>query len=142
MEVPKTWTESTGALALNPKKGTIELAMISPEVKYGFSNNLIIMQDELNGLTTSAQYSELNYAQTLRHYLESARVKDESIIFDDTDESHVYVFTAKYNPNTPRLQFIQTAKVCGTTVHFVHFSLALDKDPDAYIPLLKTLTCK
>jgi hypothetical protein len=142
MQVPTLWKSNTGVLLPNPKSGSLELALISPDVRYGFSNNLVIMKDNLNGIISSKKYAELNSVQTTRNYLEYTKIQDELILFSDSDESRISVFEAKYNPATPRLKFIQTAKVCGTSVYLIHFSLALDKSPDAYIALAKTFSCK
>lgn len=100
------------------------------------------MSDSLNGIITSTRYAELNSVQSSQKYLEYTKLLDDPIIFTDTDQSRVTVFEAKYNPSTPRLKFIQTAKVCGTSVFLIHFSLALDKVADPYIALAKTFTCK
>jgi hypothetical protein len=111
-------------------------------MRYGFSNNLIVMKDSLNGIISSKKYSELNAAQSQKNYLEYTKIQSDPIIFTDSDESRIIVFEAKYNPSTPKLKFIQTAKVCGTNVFLIHFSIALDKSPDAYIALAKTFQCK
>lgn len=142
MQVPDLWRDHSGTLIPIPKSGSLELALISPDVRYGFSNNLIVMKDILNGVITSKKYAELNSIQTSKNYLEYTKLQDDLIIFSDSDESRVTVFEAKYNPSTPKLKFIQTAKVCGTRVYLIHFSLALEKSPDAYITLLKTFSCK
>ncbi len=142
MQVPALWSANTGTMTPTPKSGTLELAIVSPDVRYGFSNNLIIMRDSLNGIITSSRYAELSNVQSSKHYLEYTKLQDDPIIFSDTDASRVTVFEAKYNPSTPRLKFIQTAKVCGTSVYLIHFSIALDKAPDAYIALAKTFACK
>mgnify|MGYP000935763099 FL=1 len=142
MQIPALWKNNTGANIPNPKSGSLVLALISPDIRYGFSNNLIIMQDSLNGIISSKRYAELNNVQTTKNYLEYTKIQDDLILFSDSDESRVSVFEAKYNPSTPRLKFIQTAKICGTSVYLIHFSLALDKSPDAYIALAKTFSCK
>ena len=142
MQTPSLWTANTGGLVPTPRSGTLELALVSPDVRYGFSNNLIIMRDSLNGIITSSRYAELSSVQSSKNYLEYTKLLDDPIIFSDTDESRITVFEAKYNPSTPRLKFIQTAKVCGTSVYLIHFSIALDKSPDAYIALAKTFSCK
>ncbi len=100
------------------------------------------MKDTLNGIITSKKYAELSSIQTSKNYLEYTKLQDDLIIFSDSDESRVTVFEAKYNTSTPKLKFIQTAKVCGTQVYLIHFSIALDKSPDAYIALAKTFSCK
>lgn len=142
MQVPASWSANTGTLLWSPKTGSIELMLVSAEVRYGFSNNLVIMKDSLNGIITSLKYAELNSVQTSRNYLEYAKVQNDPILFSDSDNSRVTVFEAKYNPNTPKLKFIQTAKVCGTDVYLIHFAIALDKSPDPYISLAKTFTCE
>lgn len=100
------------------------------------------MKDSLNGIITSSRYAELSGVQSSKNYLEYTKLQDNPIIFSDTDESRITVFEAKYNPTTPRLKFIQTSKVCGTNVYLIHFSISLDKSPDAYIALAKTFSCK
>lgn len=142
IQVPALWKMSTGSLFGSLKTGSLELALMSPDVRYGFSNNLIIIKDTLNGIITSAKYAELNSIQTKWNYLEYTKIQNDRIIFSDTDESRISVFEAKYNPSTPKLKFIQTAKVCGTSVYMIHFAIALDKSPDAYIALAKTFACE
>ncbi len=142
MQTPALWKASTGTVGPSPRSGTLELALISPDMRYGFSNNLVIMRDSLNGIITSSRYAELSGVQSAKNYLEYNKLQDDPIIFSDTDTSRVSVFEAKYNPSTPRLKFIQTSKVCGTSVYLIHFSIALDKSPDAYIALAKTFSCK
>lgn len=100
------------------------------------------MNDLLATPVTSKKYSELNYVQTTKNYLEYTKLQDSSITFPDSDESRVYVFEARYNTTTPRMKFIQTAKVCGTSVYLLHFTLSLDKDAENYISLMKTFECK
>ncbi len=142
IQTPALWIANTGGLTPTPRSGTLELALVSLDTRYGFSNNLVIMRDSLNGIITSSRYAELSSVQSSKNYLEYTKLQDDPIIFSDTDSSRVSVFEAKYNPSTPRLKFIQTAKVCGTNVYLIHFSIALDKSPDAYIALAKTFSCK
>lgn len=91
---------------------------------------------------TSRRYSELNNLQTKKNYYEYASLKEEDMIYNDSEPTRVYVFEAKYNETTPKLKFIQTARVCGTKVYLLHFTLSPDKKSDNYISLLKTFTCK
>ncbi len=142
IQVPALWTANSGGITPTPRSGTLELALVSPDTRYGFSNNLVIMRDSLNGIITSSRYAELSSVQSSKNYLEYTKLTDNPIIFSDSDSSRVSVFETKYNPSTPRLKFIQTAKVCGTSVYLIHFSIALDKSPDAYIALAKTFACK
>ncbi len=142
MQVPKTWTEANKQSVPAPRHGSVLLAFVSPEVKYGFSNNLIVMQDSLSSIITSKRYAELNSIQTSKNYLEYTKLQDQEFTFSDTEISRLYVFEARYNQTSPRMKFIQTARVCGSNVYLLHFSLALDKSPDIYTELLKTFVCK
>lgn len=111
--VPSTWS-SSGQIDLlpTPAHGSVILASKSPEKKYNFSNNFLIIKDRLDGLMTSAAYSEINNVQTTRKYLQYSPVKTADILFKDGDSSKAYVFDAQYNSNTPRVRFVQTAKIC------------------------------
>ncbi len=100
------------------------------------------MSDSLDTPVTSKKYSELNHIQTTKNYLEYTKLQELPFTFTDADESIMYVFEARYNKTTPRMKFIQTAKVCGTRVYLLHASVSLDKVVDKYIELLKTFECK
>lgn len=86
MQVPELWTPNTGGTLPTPRSGMISLALISPDVRYGFSNNLLIMRDSLNGIITSKKYAELSSVQSSANYLEYTKLQDDPIIFSDTDE--------------------------------------------------------
>lgn len=142
LQVPKNWTPNTQSNLPTPKIGSIALSYISPEVKYGFSNNLLVLTDALDMPVTSKKYSELNNVQTTKKYLEYTKLKNEAILFSDSDESMLYIFEARYNTATPRMKFLQTAKVCGTRVYLMHIALSLDKSADTYKDILKTFECR
>lgn len=142
IDIPEGWVTTPSQTIPTPKNGTVVLTAISPEVRYGFSNNIIVMKDSLDTPVTSKKYSELNQLQTTRNYLEYTKILDDALLFGDDDESRVSVFEAKYNTTTSRMKFIQTAKVCGTSVYLVHAAIALDKNSDNYIDLFRTFECQ
>lgn len=141
-QVPKNWIIADKAILPTPTRGTLALAYMSQDVKYGFSNNYVIMADSANIPITSKKYSEYNHIQTTKNYLEYTKLQELPIAFWDSDPWLLYVFEARYNKTTPRMKFIQTAKVCGTRVYLLHLSVSLDKTPEKYIELLKTFSCK
>ncbi len=100
------------------------------------------MKNTLDTIVTSTKYSEINHLQTTKNYLEYTKMRDETFEFSDSETSRLYVFEARYNETTPRMKFIQTARVCGSSVYLIHVSLTVDKSPDNYIELLKTFRCK
>ncbi len=101
-----------------------------------------MLSHTIDNPVTSKKYSELNQLQTSKNYLEYTKLEDKDITFTDDEMSRVYVFEARYNENSPRMKFIQTARVCGTDVYLLHFSLSLDKDAALYLPLLQSFVCK
>ncbi len=141
-EIPKTWEKAENSVLPIPIRGTIALAYMSKDVRYGFSNNYVIMADNIANPVTSKKYSELNHIQTTKNYLEFTKLQELPIVFGDSDTSLLYVFEARYNKTTPRMKFLQTAKVCGTRVYLLHISVSLDKAPDKYVELMKTFTCQ
>jgi hypothetical protein len=142
MLLPKSWSLASGATLPTPYYGTLALAYVSSEVKSGYANTLLIMQDRLSAPMSSRKYSELNSLQTYKNYLERTNIEESAILFDDDEESVLSLFEARYNRDTPRLKFMQTARVCGSQVFLIHFSLALDKDPKKYLELIRSFTCK
>jgi len=139
--LPTGWQEASNADIPTIKHGSVVAAYTASGSTKGFRNNLVIIQDSLNGLITSAKYSEINHLQTTRNYLEYTDVAQEIITFSDTDTAPAYTFMARYNDTTPKAQFIQTAKVCGTTVYLIHFSLQAKEKPETYRELLSTFVC-
>lgn len=102
----------------------------------------MILKDVLDRIMTSRKYSELNNIQTTKKYLEYKKISDTPFTFADSEPSRIYVFEARYNETTSKMKFIQTARVCGSTVYLLHFTLSLDKNPDIYSKLLESFTCK
>lgn len=143
MQIPNEWTAS-GSIDNLPSlpNGEVVLAAVSPEKKYNFSNNIIVISSKLDYIGTSKQYSEQNNLKTQKKYLEYSLVKSGPIIFGDSDEGKYYIFDARYNAQTQKLRFLQTAKVCGTNVFLLHASVALDADTGKYIDVFRTFTCK
>jgi hypothetical protein len=127
MDIPSNWSTDSDKSIPEPKNGEIVLKAVSSEIRYGFSNNIIIMRDQLETPMTSKKYSEMNQIQTMKNYYEYSKISDEAILFADDDESRITVFEAKYNATTPKIKFIQTVKVCGTNIYLIHASMALDK---------------
>jgi hypothetical protein len=142
MMIPKTWSGKAIESLPTPRMGSVRAAFLSTDARTGYANNLVILSDTLTNLITSKRYSELNSLQTRKNYLEYVNILEENFTYTDGTESRVYVFEARYNETTPTLKFIQSARVCGTKVYLIHFTLGRDRKSESYIDLLKTFTCK
>ena len=81
MQIPNEWAAS-GSVDNLPSlpNGEVVLAAVSPEKKYNFSNNIIVISSKLDYIGTSKQYSEQNNLKTQKKYLEYSLVKFGQII--------------------------------------------------------------
>ncbi|QFR39445.1 hypothetical protein A9Q91_04425 [Candidatus Gracilibacteria bacterium 28_42_T64] len=146
ISIPASWgvIEDVERILPKPSDGNIELAVTSKEIKAGFSNNMLILSDTLNTFTTSKEFSMLNNVGASKDYLEYTKLDSKEIIFTDEEVSILYIFEAKYNMETPKLKFLQTAHVCNQNKAFL-FTIALSteiKDTSKYEALIKTFKCK
>ena len=143
INTPATWIPVDKAALPVTKNGTIALALTSTDIVSGYSNNMSIIKEKLTEAMTSKKYSVVNYALTTGEYKEFVKLDEKVITFGDKDESNLYTFEAKYNTNTSKQKFLQTAKVCGDTVYLMTFGLGLSTpNTTKYEDLIKTFTCK
>ena len=146
ISIPSSWEiiDDIETILPKPKDGNIELAVTSKDIQGWFSNNMLILSDILNTFTTSKEFSMLNNIWASKDYLEYIKLDSKEITFLDEEESMLYIFEAKYNMETPKLKFLQTAYVCNQKKAFL-FTIALSTEVDdtsKYEELIKTFTCK
>lgn len=146
IEVPTNWevVKDTDNVLPKVKNGKIELAVTSKSSVNGFSNNLLILSDELSKYTTSKEFSMLNNIWAEADYLDYTKLESKEFKFTDEEVSTLYIFEAKYNLDTPKLKFLQTAHICNQKNAFF-LTLALPTtatDTSKYEDFLKTFKCK
>ncbi len=145
-KVPSNWEIIKDKENILPKakNWNIELAATSPNIVSWFANNLLILSDDLNKLTTSKDYSSLNNIWAENDYLGYKKISINNIIFSDKEEWLVYEFEARYNLDTPKLKFLQTAHICNKTKgYFITIALPISiTDTSKYQELLSTFACK
>jgi thiamine pyrophosphokinase len=86
----------------------------------------------------------LNNVWASRDYIDYQLLNQKDITFADKDSSMLYIFEAKYNLDTMKLKFLQTAHICNATKAFF-LTIAIPTstiDTTNYEELLKTFTCK
>lgn len=143
IQLPEKWTSSGSIADLpSPPNGTVVLGSFSPEKKYNFSDSIIIIEDDPGYIGTSVQYSEQNNLKTQWKYFEYQQLEKSDILFADSDASKYFVFNAKYNTQTQKITFIQTAKFCGTRIYFMNASVALGTDTKPFVDIFRTFQCK
>lgn len=146
IKIPWNWevVNNTGIVLPKPNRWSIELAVASTILKSGFKNNLLILSDKLSTTTTSKEFSMLNNVWASRDYIDYTLLNSKDITFTDWDISALYIFEAKYNLDTVKLKFLQTAHICNATKAFF-LTIAIPPstiDTSNYEELLKTFTCK
>jgi hypothetical protein len=147
VQVPKTWTEVGQRSLPNPKEGKVVAAFTSTEITAGFANNLLILKDTLSSSAdpemNSRKYAVVNQALTTGTYKEYLKITDKKITFADAEEWLAVVFEAKYNNDTPKQKFIQSAKICGKDVYLMTIGLGLSNDAtEKYMAIFESFSCK
>lgn len=145
ISLPEKWNVIEDYSSLpTPPKWEITLLANASDLKYGFSNNIVILSQDLWKFVSSKDFSILNNVGASREYLEYTRLESNDMNFSDGDITQAYVFEAKYNVQTPILKFVQFWKVCGTTRwHLITIAVSQDtKVMDPYLEFAKTFTCK
>lgn len=145
MNIPSNWniiTKESNILP-NPRNSQIELAVSSPELKYGFSNNLLILSQALNKNISSVDFSILNNVGSSREYVEYLKLESKNIDFVDGEKSNIYIFEAKYNPQTPKFKYLQVGRVCKNKWFLITMALSTDvKNTSLHEEVINTFECK
>lgn len=145
MNIPSNWniiTKESNILP-NPRNSQIELAVSSPELKYGFSNNLLILSQTLDKNISSVDFSILNNVGSSREYVEYVKLESKNIDFVDGEKSNIYVFEAKYNTQTPKFKYLQVGRVCKNKWFLITMALSTDvKNSSLHEEVIKTFECK
>ena len=146
IEIPENWEiiENKEWILPKAKDWEIELAVTSTTILNGFANNLLILSDDLNSFTTSKDFSMLNNIWAQTDYLDYTALESKQFTFNDEEETVLYIFEAKYNLDTPKLKFLQTAHICDQTkAYFITIAIPTTvTDTSKYEEWLRTFECK
>lgn len=145
VSIPSNWEvmNDKNNILPEPSEGKIELSAQAPEPKWGFINNILILSDDLKTFTDSSEYSMANNVWAKREYTDYLQLENKDFNFIDGTSSKLYVFEAKYNLETPKLKFLQTAYVCNPNKwYFLTIAISPSiKTIDKYETLLSTFSC-
>lgn len=144
ISAPSNWDDITkkDEVLPVPKISTIVLALSSRDLKYNFTNNLLILSQKLSKKTSSLDFSVNNHVWGSRDFLEYTKLDSKNITWSDGDTSEMYIFEAKYHSQTPKLKYIQLWKVCGDEGYLLTLALSTDiKDTSKYEEILQTFQC-
>lgn len=144
LSIPSTWNILTDSENLIPKPShwKVELSVRSKEVKLWFSNNLLVLSTDLTDTVTSKDFSLWNTAWAENDYRDYKKLEAKDITFDDKEIWYLHIFEWRYNQNTPKLKFLQTAHVCDKKVYSITIALSIDNtDYSKYEKILNTFAC-
>lgn len=138
----RTLIESDSKTLPKTKVWKIDLVSISNEVTSGFSNNLLILSQNINKVIKSDEFSIINNVWSTREYLNYTKLDSKKIEFDDKDISTLYIFEAKYNTTTPLFKYLQVWKVCDKKAYLLTIALSQDtKNTTEYENILQSFSC-
>lgn len=145
ISIPENWNilNQKENLLPQPSEWKIELSAQSQEAKGGFFNNVLILSDTLKSFTDSQEFAIANNVWAKSGYLDYLELENKSFDFMDGTNSQLYIFEAKYNMETPKIKFIQTAYVCNPNTGYL-LTMAVSpsvKITDKYETLLSSFTC-
>ncbi len=143
--IPASWNiiDSWDSTMLpKPSYAEISLVASSIEPKDGFSNNLLILKDKIKEEINSKDFSKFTNLWARNDYESYYELEAKDFIFNDEEESKLYVFEAKYNENTPRVKFMQVGYICDEDSYLLTIALSTSIDDySRYEDILKTFKC-
>ncbi len=146
IDIPENWEiiEDKKNILPKAKDSEIEMAATSKIITNGFANNILILSANLNTYVSSSDFSMLNNIWAQTDYLDYTRLGSKEFKFLDEEKSILYTFEAKYNIETPKLKFMQTAYICNQTkAYFITIAIPTNIiDTSKYEEFLSTFTCK
>ncbi len=143
--IPASWNviDSWDSTMLpKPNYGEISLVASSIEPRDGFSNNLLILEDKIKKEIDSKNFSIFTNLWARNDYESYYELEAKDFVFNDKEESKLYVFEARYNENTPRIKFMQVGHICDDDSYLLTIALSSSiEDYSRYEDILKTFKC-
>lgn len=146
IQTPTDWSEIWKSQLWAPKTGEIILALKSPDIVDWVYKSMIILQDSLIWNLTSMQYSRNDYLVSQKKYSGFRELENTSVKYVDWEESNLFVFEAKYNPDSPRIKFVQSSRICKNWEKRVVYNLTIALAPsitdiEKYKALIQSFEC-
>lgn len=147
LTVPSNWDEINSSSLPSPKTWTIVTALKSSDTVDDIYRSLILLEDTIIGKLSSEQYAKSDYNVSIKNYSGHRLLEEKNIDFTDGISSLLYTFEAKYNPDSPRMKFIQSSKICTEADKNKVYNITIALPPSIndtlkYETLIKSLSCK
>jgi len=145
ISVPTSWPlvskDSQGVP--NPSSWELVLIASASEPQNGFANNIVILERSVTATTSAKQYALASKTGIADQFYSYKELESGDLNFIDEQVSHVSVFKAQYNKNTPQVNYIQTSRICNGKAFTA--TIAVGKsitEFSRYKNLLSTFQCK
>lgn len=145
MRIPEKWDilDTKEWKIPDPKSGKIELITNSKEKTDDFYNNLIILSEKNEKKLSPSDYFKTITIDQDKNFYDYKVLENEEFAFSDGKKSSLLIFEARYNEATPKLNFLQTANICGDKNFLITISLPKNtNDFKIYKYMLSTFQCK
>lgn len=143
--IPSNWEVISDKSNIIPKPSTWDIALaVTKNTVSGFSNNLLILSEELSSDISSWDYSLSNNVWSKKEYYQYNLLQEKNIVFWENNVSKLYIFEARYGENTPMSNFLQTAVVCPDNTWYV-LTIGLTSQETSFLKyenILKSFECK
>lgn len=146
LRIPNNWEiidNKDNSIPL-PSTWKVEFAIRTKTESNWFLNNLIILSEEQKNKISAEEYVSSSNLVSEKDFFEYKKIEEKEISFKDWNSSKLIIFEARYNNQTPKVNFLQTANICSDGKAY-HLTLALEKtisDFSRYEYMLSNFNCK
>ncbi len=145
ISIPQSWPlvskDSEGIP--KPSSGDIVLIASSQESRNNVANNVVVLKNPISKDTSDSQYFRSIWIGTAGGFDSYRETDSGDIAFFDDAVSKYSVFRARYNENTPLLQYFQTARVCNGNGYVITMTVDPEiEDMTRYKRLASTFECQ
>lgn len=146
LKVPNNWEiiENKEWIIPTPRTGKIEFVVRSKNESNWFLNNLVILSEDNKEDLDSLYFSNLLNNNSKKDYFEYKKISEKEFHLKNWKKSKIIIFDARYNDETPKIKFLQTAISCSNKKVY-SITLAIDKQIEnilKYENILSSFNCK
>ena len=147
IETPSDWQNIATSQLGVPKTWNVILAKKSSDRVDRVYRNMIVLEDTLIGSLSSSQYARNDYRIAQKKYAWFKELESIDAQFADGEQSSLYVFEAKYNPDSPRMKFLQSARICENWEEKYVYNITITlpaslQDIEKFKALIQTFACR
>lgn len=139
---PENWKEIAQTTLPLPKSWELVFALASEQEKNNYINNLVVLRSEWKSSSSSSALVKSNISFLQQNMTNFSLISEKNISFLDESQGTIIIFSGRYNTQTPKAFYLQTARNCWENNFFVTLSIAEELESyEAYAYILQSLSC-